>query len=98
MSSRCVTVSQRESERNCVSRASSSCPKAVHEVTTMTYKEKLLIDDLEARLHEALEQIKDQQATVTKRDVEIAALMKEMAVWKTRVAQMNVFSARIMGR
>jgi len=64
----------------------------------MTYKEKRMIDDLQARLHEALQQIKDQQATVTKRDVEIAALMKEMAVWKTKVAQMNVFSARIMGR
>jgi peptidoglycan hydrolase CwlO-like protein len=64
----------------------------------MTYKEKRMIDDLQARLHEALQQIKDQQATVTKRDGEIAALMKEMAVWKTKVAQMNVFSARIMGR
>ena len=57
-----------------------------------------MIDDLQARLHEALQRIKDQQATVTKRDVEIAALMKEMAVWKTKVAQMHVFSARIMGR
>ena len=64
----------------------------------MTYKEKRMIDDLQARLHEALQRIKDQQATVTKRDVEIAARMKEMAVWKTKVAQMNVFSARIMGR
>jgi hypothetical protein len=45
----------------------------------MTYKEKRMIDDLQARLHEALQRIKDQQATVTKRDVEIAALMKEMA-------------------
>jgi peptidoglycan hydrolase CwlO-like protein len=62
----------------------------------MTYKEKRMIDDLQARLHEALQRIKDQQATVTKRDVEIAALMKEMAVWKTKVAQMDVFSARIM--
>jgi len=64
----------------------------------MTYKEKRMIDDLQARLHEALQQIKDQQATVTKRDGEIAALMKEMAVWKTKVAQMHVFSARIMGK
>ena len=64
----------------------------------MTYKEKCMIDDLQARLYEALQRIKDQQAAVMKRDVEIAALMKEMAVWKTKVAQMNVFSARIMGR
>ena len=64
----------------------------------MTYKEKRMIDDLQTRLHEALQRIKDQQAEVTKRDLEIAALMKEMVVWKTKVAQMNVFSARIMGR
>jgi hypothetical protein len=64
----------------------------------MTYKEKRMIDDLQARLHEALQRIKNQQATVAQRDVEIAALIKEMAVWKTKVAQMNVFSARIMGR
>ena len=57
-----------------------------------------MIDDLQARLQEALQQIKDQQAAVMKRDVEIAALMKEMAVWKTKVAQMDVLSARIMER
>ena len=64
----------------------------------MTYKEKRMIDDLRARLHEALQRIKNQHATVAQRDVEIAALMKEMAVWKTKVQQMDVPSARIMGR
>ena len=64
----------------------------------MTYKEKRVTGDLQARLHEALQRIKKQQATVAQRDVEIAALIKQMAVWKTKVAQINVFSARIMGR
>ena len=47
-----------------------------------------MIDDLQAPSR-GPPRVKDQQATVTKQDVEIAALRKEMAEWRTKVAQMD---------